>query len=139
MSFSARRISEELASNKGKKIIIVTAVKDEDEPYIVTNAKTSQPGKHGSAKTALRLKHYFTHRVSEIIVGATQKLDSMKEHALYSVGTGIVLNYDPHNKVVEIADLDQQILSLPCETLPETSEIQYESWDRKYFRIKESA
>lgn len=138
MSYTARRISEELASNRSKKIAIVASVKNQEEPVLAVEARTSQPGKHGSAKTALRLKHYFTGKTVQVLVTATQKFLSLKEHPLYSTGTAIVLNYNPSTKVTEIINFNQELLRVECDNKPNSNEVEYECWDNTYYKIKQA-
>lgn len=134
---SARRISQQLASNKSKKIAVVLNVKGIDEPCLVIGAKTSQSGKHGSAKTALRLKNYFTRKVSEVIVSATEKIQSLKQHPLYSTGTAIVLNCDEEAKTAQLVDLTQNIIIAQYEDKPKSEQVEYECWDGTLYRLKD--
>lgn len=135
MQQTARRISEEVASSK-KKINIVISLEGSEEPMTVISAKTSVAGKHGTAKTVMRLKHYFTHKVVDTILSSAERVSMMKDHPNYNIKKGILLNYDGNKKIAEVIDHDQVLLQLACELKPTTTEIEYESWADRYYRLK---
>lgn len=71
-----------------------------DQPVCPLAANTYKTGKHGSAKTTLLLKEFFTNRKYEDIVDSDHDFTSMFEHPHYELKSGFVNSLSPELKIL---------------------------------------